>query len=338
MSGQNYFFPGPPDPSFYGFYNGNAEYERQFFRNAYDSYPGSRYRHQYSSEETAARQSPSLASMEASQSPSLASIPSVESSNSGGNNNTNDSKGKKKVKYETWSQAEQKLLVQLWAENHELLESREARTAWRKISENLNSRLESNKTVEKCMKKMKYLIKKYKEAKEWNRKQTGGTRRQSIFYNEIDAILGCRDIVTLRNVSQAGTSGSSSPLNTSHSSSADSPAGSDDLDAQPDKNEPKNEQSQGDPKKKDARDARTDRKKQSKQSRKRSRAAVEEGEEEERRELRESMEAFKKCGENLSNFMETFSETQKQQTAMMGQFIGAMTQFMSKNTESFPPK
>ena len=86
-------------------------------------------------------------------------------------------------------------------------------------------------------------------------------------------------------MSEAGTSGGSSPLNISHSSSADSPAGSDDLDAQPDKNE----QSQGDPKKKDARDARTDRKKQSKQSRKRNRAAVEEGEEEERRELRERM-------------------------------------------------
>ena len=177
--------------------------------------------------------------MEASQSPSLASIPSVESSNSGGKN---DSKGKMKVKYETWSQAQQKLLVQLWAENHELLESREARTAWRKISEELNSRLECNKTVEKCMEKMKY-----KEAKEWNRKQTGGTRRQSIFYDEIDAILGCRDIVTLRNVSEAWTSGSSSPPNTSHSSIADSPAGSDDLDAQSDKNE----QSKGDPKKKD---------------------------------------------------------------------------------------
>ena len=64
---------------------------------------------------------------------------------------------------------------------------------------------------------------------------------------------------------------------------------------------------------------------QSKQSRKRSQAAVKEGEEDER------MEAFKKCGENLSKFMETFSETQNQQTAMMGQL-------MSKNTESFPPK
>ena len=113
----------------------------------------------------------------------------------------------------------------------------------------------------------------------------------SIFYNEIDAILGCRDIVTLRNVSEAGTSGGSSPLNISHSSSADSPAGSDDLDAQPDKNE----LSQGDPKKKDVHDARTDRKRQSKQSRKRNRAAVEEGEEEERRELLESMDDFKKA-------------------------------------------
>ena len=74
-------------------------------------------------------------------------------------------------------------------------------------------------------------------------------------------------------MSEAGTSGGSSPLNISHSSSADSPAGSDDLDAQTDKNE----LSQGDPKK-DARDARTDRKRQSKQSRKRNRAAVEEGE------------------------------------------------------------
>ena len=92
-------------------------------------------------------------------------------------------------------------------------------------------------------------------------------------------------------MSEAGTSGSSSPLNISHSSSADSPAGSDDLDAQPDKNE----LSQGDPKKKDVRDARTDRKRQSKQSRKRNRAAVEEGEEEERRELLESMDDFKKA-------------------------------------------
>ena len=200
-----------------------------------------------------------------------------------GNNNTNDSKGKKTVKYEMQSQAEQKQLVQLRAENHELLESREAETTGRKFSEELNSRLESNRTVGKCMKKVKYLIEKYKEAKGYNQEQTGATRRQIVFYNEINTILGCRDIVTIRNMSEAGTIGSSSPLNTSHSSSADSPAGLDDLDAQLDKNE----QSQGDPKKKDERDARTDKKKHSKQSKKRNRAVVEEGKEQERRELHE---------------------------------------------------
>jgi len=72
-----------------------------FFPNAYDSYPGSSYQHQFNGEEMAARQSPSLASMEARQSPSLGSIPSVESSQSSGSNNTNDNKGKKKVKYKT---------------------------------------------------------------------------------------------------------------------------------------------------------------------------------------------------------------------------------------------
>ena len=90
-------------------------------------------------------------------------------------------------------------------------------------------------------------------------------------------------------MSEAGTSGGSSPLSTSHSSSADSPACSDDLDTQSDKHE----QSQGDPKKKYAHNMRTDRKKQSKQVRKRNGAAVEEDEEEEKRELGESVDTFK---------------------------------------------
>ncbi|KAJ7390870.1 hypothetical protein OS493_021761 [Desmophyllum pertusum] len=229
--------------------------------------------------------------------------------------------------YETWSKAEQEILVQLWAEHHEWLESREARTAWRKICDELNSRMESSKTVDKCMKKMKILIEKYKEAKEWNRKQSGGSKRKSILFDEIDAILGCRDIVTLSNVSEAGTSASSSPSNTSSSSSsAGSPVGSDDVDEQSNKKKSVGELT----KKKDARNER-------KKSRKRNRADFEERDEEERNEFRESMDAFKKCGDNLSNFMETFSETPKQQMGMMGQFIGAMTQFMNKNTASSSP-
>ena len=111
------------------------------------------------------------------------------------------SKKGKQGKYDTWAQAEQRLFVQLWAANHEWLESRESRTAWRKICDDLNARMKSNKTVEKYMKKIKYLIERCKEAKEWNRKQTEGSKKKSLFYDEIAAVLGCRDIVTLTNVS-----------------------------------------------------------------------------------------------------------------------------------------
>lgn len=51
-------------------------------------------------------------------------------------------------------------------------------------------------TGDKCKKETNYLIKKYKIAKDWNSKQTGGHRRQSVFYEEIDAVLGCMDVVT----------------------------------------------------------------------------------------------------------------------------------------------
>ena len=43
-----------------------------------------------------------------------------------------------------------------------------------------------------------------KEKKEWNRNQTGMNLRKSIFNDEIDAVLGSRDGVTLKNVQEAG--------------------------------------------------------------------------------------------------------------------------------------
>lgn len=53
---------------------------------------------------------------------------------------------------------------------------------------------------------MKYWIDRYKAAKDWNRRQSGGNRKQSVFYEETDEVLGCRDGVTLRHVAQAGSS------------------------------------------------------------------------------------------------------------------------------------
>ena len=84
--------------------------------------------------------------------------------------------------------------MNLWKENFEQLESKISRKVWTKIVEELNAQFSNNCTVDKCMHKMKYIIDKYKEKKDWNRKQTGGNLRKSQFYDEIDEILGCRDL------------------------------------------------------------------------------------------------------------------------------------------------
>ena len=160
---------------------------------------------------------------------------------------------------------------------------------------------------------MKYLIDKYKEANEWNRKQTGGSKRKSMFYDEIDEVLGSSDIVTLSHVSEAGTTSmhrSLSPTSSETSISASSTsAASDDQSA-------KLKEDAGERKKKEVRN-----------DRKKTRKSHADLEEEERQEFRESMDTFKKCGGKSK------SQTQQQQMAMMAQFVGAMTQFMSKNSE-----
>ena len=93
--------------------------------------------------------------------------------------------------------------------------------------EELNRHLRCNKTVEKCIRKMKYIISRYKELQEWNRKQTGGHIRKSVHYDKIDSVLGCRDIVTLKHVVDSSPqsrsqSESSSPVPSTSSASANS--------------------------------------------------------------------------------------------------------------------
>lgn len=105
-----------------------------------------------------------------------------------------------------------------------MINSKDSRNAWPEIAEAINNKFKTNKTVDKCLRKIKYLIDAYKEKKEWNRNQTGGNLRKSIFYDEIDAVLGCRDAMTLKHVQEAGDTSSAissadSPLNLSAESS-----------------------------------------------------------------------------------------------------------------------
>jgi len=137
---------------------------------------------------------------------------------------------RKNTNYETFPHAEERYLLNLWKENHDQLESKNARRVWAKIVDDLNARFEGNRTVDKCMRKTKYLIDKYKEKKDWNRKQSGGNLKTSPFYDEIDEVLGCCDFVTFNNVKESAVpspnaSTASAGANASSSASS-SPKGS----------------------------------------------------------------------------------------------------------------
>ncbi|PFX16218.1 hypothetical protein AWC38_SpisGene19520 [Stylophora pistillata] len=71
------------------------------------------------------------------------------------------SKSTSEQSYDTRTKEEQKVLVQLWVENFERLESKGAKKIWQRICDEINSRLGCCKTSQKCMKKIKYLIDRY---------------------------------------------------------------------------------------------------------------------------------------------------------------------------------
>ena len=175
----------------------------------------------------------------------------------------------------------------------------EKRKVWDEIARELDNKFGTNRPVDKkCKAKMKYLIDKYKGAKDWNLKQSGGHRRQTPFYEEIDAVLGCRDVVTLRHVVEAGASTSDSCKEHDNFEETDPCTSGEN---------------------------RSDRK------RKRKRARVEEQDEEERNMLKESMSGLQEQSKEMREFMETFSKTQEQQVNTMNALVGALTTFLQNN-------
>ena len=96
--------------------------------------------------------------------------------------------------YGKWGKQEEKLLVQLRCDKHTRLKMRHARQVWEEIAKEISKI--PNMTNAQCQQKMKYLKDWYKVAKDHNCNQTGVDRKTSPFYDEIDSVLGHRDIVT----------------------------------------------------------------------------------------------------------------------------------------------
>ena len=204
--------------------------------------------------------------------------------------------------YDKWTKEDQKALINLWTDRHEHLESKDVRKIWEEIAREINRRFGTTRSGEKCQKKMKYLIERYKKAKDWNSHQTGGHRWKTVFYDEIDAVLGCRDVVTLRNVAEAGASASTSAAKSDATESMDNELLGQDTSPE----------------------ARTERKK------KRKRARPQEGDEEEDL-IKASLVDMEKQRKEMNTMMESFTRMQEQQANTMNALVGALTNFLQKS-------
>ena len=60
--------------------------------------------------------------------------------------------------YARWSNDEGKMLLRLWAEIFDRLESREARKAWDDIAKKMNDKFGTKRTTDKYKRKIKYLV------------------------------------------------------------------------------------------------------------------------------------------------------------------------------------
>ena len=225
---------------------------------------------------------------------------------------------KKSNQRERWSFADEKVLLQLWADNIEKVESKDSRKAWEEICKALNERQGLKKNVDQCQRKVKHLKNQYKEKKDWNRRQSGGNLRKSPNYDIIDSVLGCRDIIMCNNVEQAGTQAaenSGSSANSPETSAAEASSSS----SSAGRTTPTTAGSSV------AR--RRERKKVKGQKRP---ARVHDSDSEDDT-IGEAIKKLATEGEQMASFMERMQDSQGQQIQLMSQLVGCFNKYMENN-------
>lgn len=157
--------------------------------------------------------------------------------------------------------------------------------------------------------KMKCLVDKYKECKDWNQKQSGGSIWKSLHYDEVDAVLGVRDLVMFSNVAGAGSESSNKSNTTSQeesSSGTPSPSPS-----------PANTSSSS-----------AESEKESRRMRKKRKTPQTPDTENETEKVTKTITDQ---GERIAGVMEKMQEAQAKQMDMMTKFMGAMLEILTKD-------
>ena len=286
MDGRGYYYPS----SFQGFYENSLQASTS---KAYN--PSQFQGHLFGNSLQVSQMQNSAASISEAYNNPPSQMQSSQASTSSSPSSSPETVEGGKRSYDKWSDDEEKMLISLWAENIDRINSSQARKAWEDIATQMNKKFGSKRATESCKKKMKYLLERYKVCKDWNSKQTGGNLRKSAHFDEIDGVMGCRDIVTLSNVKEAGSA-------VSQDEEASSSEG-------------------GCIQKKEAR---TSRKKTKKRERE------EENDNEERKMFRAAFSGLETQRNDMNTFVTNFTRMQEQQVTTMNALVGALSKFLEK--------
>lgn len=166
---------------------------------------------------------------------------------------------------------------------------------------------------------MKHLKERYKAAKDHNRNQTGGDRKTAPFYDEIDSVLGCREIVTFSHVEESSSSTASSTGNSGDGDTAEEDAALDEaLDAfSLNKKRPKKSQQ------------RDDRKRAAKKRKSLPKEADHESDAVDESALfAQSIEKLQAQGDRLTGVLESMEHNQSEQLKLMDRFMTTFAKAM----------
>jgi len=113
-----------------------------------------------------------------------------------------DSNAKEEGKINRFTDRQALLLVNLWMKHHTDCESSRSSVTWGMITDEVN-KVGPHKSKKQVKRKMTNLKLQYKKAKQ-NNSRSGRTAKTSKFYDEIDSVLGSRDVMTMPAVVSAG--------------------------------------------------------------------------------------------------------------------------------------
>ena len=116
---------------------------------------------------------------------------------------TKERQGERGNKRESWTKEQSTVLVNIWKDLFQEIETFKQPSAWLKMKQEIDKKGLS-KSVTQIKSKLRNMKNAYKKAKD-NNSQTGTSAIYPPFYNDFEEMLGSRDVINLKYVKEVGT-------------------------------------------------------------------------------------------------------------------------------------